>query len=162
MFVTMKPTRGNSSPLCHSTLVTTRRARSQLPARYQKSSYRITGRFGGLPTGRISSGAISYCSTFLAGAKPRRSSSVLLGGRPGRVTACRSACRRLTSRALHAAGLKKVRDLGRPPTTSPALSRSRPSGGCGKAPFNLPWKSGLVAHSHLMPSCVLVSSSSRE
>ena len=51
MFVTMKPTRGNSSPLCHSTLATTRRARSQLPARYQKSSYRITGRFGGLPTG---------------------------------------------------------------------------------------------------------------
>ena len=43
MFVTMKPTRGNSSPLCHSTLATTRRARSQLPARYQKSSYRISG-----------------------------------------------------------------------------------------------------------------------
>ena len=43
MFVTMKPTRGNSSPLCHSTLAITRRARSQLSARYQKSSYRITG-----------------------------------------------------------------------------------------------------------------------
>ena len=57
MLVTMKPTRGNSSPLCHSTLATTRRARSQLPARYQKSSYRITGRFGGLPTGRISKGS---------------------------------------------------------------------------------------------------------
>ena len=39
MFVTMKPTRGNSSPLCHSTLATTRRAWSQLSARYQKSSY---------------------------------------------------------------------------------------------------------------------------
>ena len=107
-------------------------------------------------------GSITYPANFLAGAKPRRSSSVLLGGRHGRVTACRSACRQLTSRALHAADLKKVRDLGRPPTTSPALSRSWPSGGCGKAPFNLPWKSGLVAHSHLMNSCVLVSSSSRE
>ena len=51
MFVTMKPTRGNNSPLCHSALATTRRARSQLPARYQNSSYRITGRSGGLPTG---------------------------------------------------------------------------------------------------------------
>ena len=36
MFVTMKPTRGNSSPLYHSTFATTRRARSQLSARYQK------------------------------------------------------------------------------------------------------------------------------
>ena len=69
MFVTMKPTRGNSSPLCHSTFATTRRARSQLSARYQKSSYRITGRFGGLPTGRISKGAISYCSTLLLGSR---------------------------------------------------------------------------------------------
>ena len=69
MFVTMKPTRGNSSPLCHSTLATTRRARSQLSARYQKSSYRITGRFGGLPTGRISKGAISHCSTLLLGSR---------------------------------------------------------------------------------------------
>ena len=51
MFVTMKPTRGNNSPLCHSALATTRRARSQLPARYQNSSYRITERSGGLPTG---------------------------------------------------------------------------------------------------------------
>ena len=56
-------------PLCHSTLATTRRARSQLSARYQKSSYRITGRFGGLPTGRISKGAISYCSTLLLGSR---------------------------------------------------------------------------------------------
>ena len=51
MFVTMKPTRGNNSPLCHATLATTHRARCQLPARYQNSSYRITGRSAGLPTG---------------------------------------------------------------------------------------------------------------
>ena len=36
MLVTMKPTRGNSSPLCHSTLATTRRARSQTPGTIPK------------------------------------------------------------------------------------------------------------------------------
>ena len=37
--VTMKPTRGNSSPLCHSTLATTRRARSH--SRHDTKSRRI-------------------------------------------------------------------------------------------------------------------------
>ena len=59
------------SPLCHSTLATTRRARFQLPARYQKSSYWITGRFGGLPTGLLSRGAISRCSKPYSPAAPR-------------------------------------------------------------------------------------------
>ena len=52
MLVTMKPARGrNSSPLWHSTLATTRRASVPTPGTIQKSSHRITGRFGGLPTG---------------------------------------------------------------------------------------------------------------
>ena len=53
MVVPTKYTRGNlNSPLCHSTLATTRRALSLLGGTMtQQSSYRITGRFDGLPTG---------------------------------------------------------------------------------------------------------------
>ena len=49
--VTMKPTRGNSSPLCHSTLATTRRVRSQLPARYQSRRIGSPDASAALPTG---------------------------------------------------------------------------------------------------------------
>ena len=49
------------------------------PGTIPEVAYRITGRFGGLPTGRISSGAISYCSTLLLGSRRRTGTDVRLG-----------------------------------------------------------------------------------
>src|ERR1035438_6590223 len=57
--VTMNPTRGNSSPKWNSTFATTRRAVFQLAAWYRNSLYQNTGLWLGLPTGRVSSSAVS-------------------------------------------------------------------------------------------------------
>ena len=51
MFVTMKPIRGNSSSICHSTLAMTRRELFQEAARYEKSWKKTFGFLEGLPTG---------------------------------------------------------------------------------------------------------------
>ena len=55
----MNPTRGNSSPKWNSTFATTRRAVFQLAAWYRNSLYQNTGLWLGLPTGRVSSSAVS-------------------------------------------------------------------------------------------------------
>ena len=67
-------------------------------------------------------GSITFPANFLAGANPRRSSSVLLGGRLRRITACPSVCRQLPSRGRHPTGLKEERNPKRP---------LRPLGICG-------------------------------
>ena len=58
----------------------------------------------------------------MAGANPRRSSSVLLGGRSRRMTVCLSGCRQLPSRGRHLFGQKEERTPKRP---------FRPLGICG-------------------------------
>ena len=50
---------------------------------------------------------------FMAGAKPRRSSSVLLGGRVGVIATCRSAGRRFATPARPVTGLEEERKLRR-------------------------------------------------
>ena len=59
-------------------------------------------------------GSVTYPANFMAGAQSRRNSSVLLGGRVGRIATYRSACRRVSSRALCATGLKEAWRLRRP------------------------------------------------
>jgi len=63
----MNPTRGNSSPKWNSTFATTRRASFQLAAWYRKLLYQTTGLWLGLPTGRVSSSAMSRAKLSLAG-----------------------------------------------------------------------------------------------
>ena len=54
-------------------------------------------------------GTVTYPANFLAGADPRRSSSVLLGGRVGPITTYASACRRFPTRSLCATRLEEGR-----------------------------------------------------
>ena len=59
-------------------------------------------------------GSLTFPANFLAGSKPRRSSSVFLGGRPRRIAAYSSGCRKLLSRALfahHAVAIRVVHVL---------------------------------------------------
>ena len=59
-------------------------------------------------------GSVTYPANFFAGAKPRRNSSVLLGGRPRLMTAYSSLCRQLPSLGRHPTGLKEERSPKRP------------------------------------------------
>jgi hypothetical protein len=79
-FVTMKPARGNHSPLWNSTFATTRRAFFQLSARQRNLLYQTTGLWLGLPTGRVNNSARSLSGLSLAGTRmayftPRSSSA---------------------------------------------------------------------------------------
>ena len=67
-------------------------------------------------------GSITFPANFLAGANPRRNSSVLLGGRSRRMTVYLSGCRQLPRRDRHLLGLKERADPERP---------FRPLGICG-------------------------------
>ena len=60
------------------------------------------------------SGTVTYPASFMAVAQSRRNSSVLLGGRVGRIATGRSACRRSPTRAPYAMVLKEERSLPRP------------------------------------------------
>ena len=58
-------------------------------------------------------GTLTFPANFMAVAQSRRNSSVLLGGRVGRIATYRSACRRFPSRTRYATGLKEERRLRR-------------------------------------------------
>ena len=59
-------------------------------------------------------GSLTFPANFMAVAQSRRNSSVLLGGRVGRIATGRSACRRSPTRAPYATVLKEERSLPRP------------------------------------------------
>ena len=59
-------------------------------------------------------GTVTFPANFMAVAQSRRNSSVLLGGRVGRIATGRSACRRSPTRAPYAMVLKEERSLPRP------------------------------------------------
>ena len=56
-------------------------------------------------------GTITFPANFMAGAKPRRSSSVLLGGRTGPIAAYTSACGRFLTREPYTTSLEERRKL---------------------------------------------------
>ena len=59
-------------------------------------------------------GTVTFPANFMGVAQSRRNSSVLLGGRVGRIATGRSACRRSPTRAPYAMVLKEERSLPRP------------------------------------------------
>ena len=70
-------------------------------------------------------GTITFPANFLAGSKPRRSSSVYLGGRPRHITACRSGYRQLSSCGRHPTGVSHARGRAPgPPAGAPVSIRA--------------------------------------